>query len=106
MQAFGRVSRQDRHFTLSDDFTVIDFLVHIMNSATAYLLAGCERLFPRFESGKFWEKRWMDIDDAPREFPPRNLLRSPPRCSAVAAGIADAPGSAPLPPRAVPRNGV
>src|ERR1044071_4273931 len=67
MQTFGRVSRQDRHFTLSDDFTVIDFLVHVMNGATAYLFAGRERLLPRFEPGKFWQQRWMNIDDTARE---------------------------------------
>src|SRR4029450_1331480 len=67
MQTFGRVSRQNRHLPLSDDLTVIDFLIHVMHRATSYLVAGRERLFPRFEPGKFWEKRWMDIDDAPGE---------------------------------------
>jgi hypothetical protein len=67
MQTFGRVSRHDRHFALSDDLTMIDFLVYIMNTAAAYLFAGSKRLFPRFESGKFWQKRWMDIDNTPPE---------------------------------------
>ena len=66
---FRRVFRQDPHFTLSDDLTVIDFLIHVMHSATADLFARRERLFPSFESRKFGQKRWMDIDDASWETP-------------------------------------
>jgi hypothetical protein len=63
MQAFGRVIRQDPHFTLSDDLTVVDFFIHVVHCATTYRFARRERLFPRFESWKFGQKRWMDIDD-------------------------------------------
>src|SRR5713226_7230711 len=38
-----------------------------MNGATRNSLTHIERLFPRFQSGKFWQQRWMNIDDSPRK---------------------------------------
>ena len=67
MQAFGRVVRQYRHFASRDYVAVIYFFVDVMNRATGNDLASFERLFPRFQSGKFWQQRWMNIDDSPRE---------------------------------------
>ena len=74
MQTFGRVARQDRHFTLCDDFTMINFFIYVMNGATGHFVAGRECLFPRFEPGKFWQKGWMNVHDtASKRFKHRSV---------------------------------
>src|SRR5215471_4052865 len=46
VEAFGRVFREDRHFTPGDDLTVIDFLIHVMHGTAGYGFACDERLPP------------------------------------------------------------
>src|SRR2546430_6133962 len=50
MQAFRRIVRQDRYFTLRDDIAVIYFFVDVMNGATGHTFTGSERLFPGFQA--------------------------------------------------------
>ena len=67
MQTFRGIVRQDRHLTLGDDLPMIDFFVDKMHRAARYSFAGCKCLLPSFKSWKFWQKRRMDVDDAPRK---------------------------------------
>jgi hypothetical protein len=65
MESVRGVVSQNRHFALRDDIAMIDFLVDIVDGAAGQSFPGLQRLSPRFESWKFWQKRWMNIYDAP-----------------------------------------
>src|SRR2546423_7546783 len=67
VQTFRRVVRQNLHFTLRNDVAVVDFLVDVMDGAAGDTFPGGESLFPRFQSGKFWQQRWMNIDNSARK---------------------------------------
>src|SRR5256885_16914290 len=63
VQAFRGVVRHNRDFALRDDLPVIDLIVDMMDRAAGYLLAGGQRLLPRFQTSELWQKRWMNVDD-------------------------------------------
>src|SRR5919106_2501995 len=67
MKPFRGVAGQNRHLALRDDIAMVDLLIHVVDGASGQLFSGLQRLFPRFESRKLWQKRWMNIYDAPRK---------------------------------------
>ena len=67
MQSFRRIGRQNGYLSLRDNLPVIDLFIEIVHSAASHLFACRERLFPRFEPREFWQKRWMNVDDATGE---------------------------------------
>ena len=64
MEAFRSVVGQNRHFPLRDDVTMIDSFVDVVDRATSHRFAGSKRLLPCFESWKFGQKRWMNVQDS------------------------------------------
>src|SRR5437867_6296273 len=48
-------------------YAVIYLLLHKVHRTARRSFAGCESLFPRCKSGKFWQKRRMYVDDAAGE---------------------------------------
>ena len=67
MESLRGVVGQNRHFALRDDIAMIDFLIDVVDGAAGQHFPGLQRLFPRFESWKFWQKRRMNIYYAPRK---------------------------------------
>src|SRR5215211_6647688 len=64
MQTLRRVVRQNSYLFLCKNLPVIDPFVDVMHRAAGHCFTRNKSLFPRFKAWEFWQKRWMNIDDA------------------------------------------
>ena len=69
MESFRSVIVEDGNGLLGDDGAGIHSCIQKMHTATGHLDTIIQCLFPGLETGKGWQQRRMNIDDAPIERP-------------------------------------
>ena len=76
-QGFLRISLKDRHFSLKEDRAGVSALVHVVDRAAGFGLAGLERPTLGVETRVLRQQRRMDVED-PRPLSRHELAREEP----------------------------
>ena len=77
MESFWSVVRQNRHFALGDDISMVDFFIDVVDRATSHGFASDKRLFPAIDlqrSGTRKEELLISKEDLARVWVMRRVL--------------------------------